>query len=113
MEKGEMLAEDILKSVKFGIFASAFGDSVLEEACGDFSIHVTEGNIIRDGRIGEPISGAIILGNSIEVLKSIDLVANDLQFDKTGLSCSKFGQTIPSSVGTPTMRIALVRVVPQ
>jgi TldD protein len=113
MEKGDLLPEDVVNSVKKGIFATGFGQSNFEESSGDFSIHVTSGNIIEDGKIGAPISGALILGNSLKVLRAIDLVARDLQFDKTGLSCSKFGQRIPSSVGTPTMRIGLIRVVPQ
>lgn len=113
MGNGLLLPEDVVKSVKKGIFASAFGDSIFEESSGDFSIHVTSGNIIENGKIGAPISGALIIGNSLKVLSEIDLVAKDLQFDKTGLSCSKLGQRIPSSVGTPTMRIGLIRVVPQ
>ncbi len=113
MENGELSPEDVIGSVKLGIFASEFGQSVFEESNGDFSIQCTAGNIIKDGKIGTPISGALILGNSLEVLEAVDLVANDLHFDKTGLSCSKFGQTLPSSVGTPTVRIGLVKVVPQ
>lgn len=113
MENGEILPEDVVKSVKLGIFASGFGKCIFEESSGNFSINVTEGNLIRNGKISEPISGALITGNSFEVLKSTDLVANDLKFDRTGLACTKFGQTIPSSVGTPTIRIALIKVVPQ
>lgn len=113
MGNGELSPEDVIGSVKLGIFASEFGQSVFEESSGDFSIQCTAGNIIKDGRMGTPISGAMILGNSLEVLEAVDLVANDLHFDKTGLSCSKFGQTLPSSVGTPTVRIGLVKVIPQ
>ncbi len=113
IENGEMSSEEVVRSVKFGIYASGFGESIFEESNGDFSINVSEGNLIRNGKISEPISGVLMTGNSFEVLRAIDLVANDLKFDSTGLSCTKAGQTIPSSVGTPTMRIELIRVIPQ
>ncbi len=112
VEPSDSDPEEIVRSTKKGIYVTKLGDAFLDDSSGDFYIHVIEGAIIQNGKIGPHLQGAIIKGNAFEIFKKIDLIGNDLSFDATGLVCSKSGQALPSSVGAPTMRIASILVFP-
>ncbi len=112
VEPSDTDPEAIVWSTKKGIYVTKLGDALLDDSSGDFYIHVTEGRIIQNGKIGQHLNDSIIKGNVFEIFKKIDLIGNDLSFDRTGLVCSKAGQALPSSVGAPTMRIASLLVFP-
>ncbi|MCI0469373.1 MAG: TldD/PmbA family protein [Nitrospirae bacterium] len=95
--------EDVIMSVTSGLFVKKMGGGQVNTVTGDFVFEVQEGYLIKDGRIGEPVRGATLIGNGPEVLKSIDMVASDLGFSIG--TCGKDGQGAPVSDAMPTLRI--------
>lgn len=95
--------EQILKDTKYGVYVKAMGGGQVNTVNGDFVFAVTEGYLIRDGKISDPIRGATLVGNGPKVLKMIDRVGNDLGW-KTG-TCGKDGQGAPVTDAQPTLRI--------
>ncbi|NWG03255.1 MAG: TldD/PmbA family protein [Syntrophaceae bacterium] len=100
---GEMSPEEIIHSVEKGLFVKKMGGGQVNTVNGDFVFEVSEGYIIEKGSIGEPVRGAMLIGNGPQVLKEIDMVGNDLGF---GIgTCGKDGQGVPVSDAQPTLRI--------
>lgn len=93
----------ILEETPFGLFVRSMGGGQVNTVTGDFVFAVTEGYLIRDGKIAEPIRGATLVGNGPHVLSIVDRVGSDLGFD-TG-TCGKDGQGAPVTDGQPTLRI--------
>ncbi len=93
----------ILRDTKWGVFVKSMGGGQVNTVTGDFVFAVTEGYLIRDGKIAEPIRGATLVGNGPKVLQIIDRVGTDLGF-ATG-TCGKDGQGAPVTDAQPTMRI--------
>ncbi|MDR2429080.1 MAG: TldD/PmbA family protein [Candidatus Margulisbacteria bacterium] len=93
---------EIIRSVANGLFVKKLGGGQVDVTNGNFVFEVTEGYLLKDGGVGQPVRGATLVGSGIEVLKSIDRVGNDLHFI-SGV-CGK-GQTAPVSDGQPTVRI--------
>jgi len=93
----------ILKSTPKGIFVRAMGGGQVNTVTGDFVFAVTEGYLIENGKLGEPIRGATLVGNGPTVLSMVDRVGNDLGF-ATG-TCGKDGQGAPVTDAQPTLRI--------
>lgn len=96
--------ESIIAATPRGLYAKKLGGGQVDVVTGDFVFAVTEGYLIENGGIGQPVRGATITGNGPQSLHRIDMVANDL-----GLApgmCGKMGQSVPVSVGQPTIRIA-------
>jgi TldD protein len=100
---GKDIPEDILKSTSKGIFVRAMGGGQVDTVTGDFVFAVTEGYLIRDGKLGEAIRGATLVGNGPKVLSIVDRVGTDLGF-ATG-TCGKDGQGAPVTDAQPTLRI--------
>jgi TldD protein len=94
---------EILRDTKWGVYVKAMGGGQVNTVTGDFVFAVTEGYLIRDGKIAEPIRGATLVGNGPKVLQIIDRVGSDLGF-ATG-TCGKDGQGAPVTDAQPTMRI--------
>ncbi|GBR74326.1 protease TldD [Candidatus Termititenax aidoneus] len=92
----------IIRSVDKGLFVKKLGGGQVDVTNGNFVFEVTEGYLLQDGEIGRPVRGATLVGSGSAVLKSIDMVGNDLRFI-SGV-CGK-GQTAPVSDGQPTVRI--------
>lgn len=95
--------EDIIKSVKHGIFVRKMGGGQVDVISGDFQFGVDEGYIIENGEIKNSIRGASLVGNGLKVLESIDMVGNDLGYGVG--TCGKDGQGAPVSDAQPTIRI--------
>lgn len=93
----------ILKDTKQGIYVKSMGGGQVNTVTGDFVFAVTEGYLIRDGKLGEPIRGATLVGNGPKVLSIVDRVGTDLGY-ATG-TCGKDGQGAPVTDAQPTMRI--------
>jgi TldD protein len=100
---GKTKPEEIICSVEKGLFVKKMGGGQVNTVNGDFVFEVSEGYLIEKGSIGEPVRGAILIGNGPQVLKEIDLVGNDLGF---GIgTCGKDGQGVPVADAQPTLRI--------
>ncbi len=103
IEPGSTDPKEIVKSIDRGLFVKKMGGGQVNTINGDFVFEVQEGYLIENGAIGEPVRGATITGNGPEVLKSIDMVGNDLGF-AIG-TCGKDGQGVPVSDAMPTIRV--------
>jgi TldD protein len=100
---GKRKPEEIVHSVEKGLFVKKMGGGQVNTVNGDFIFEVSEGYLIEGGSVGEPVRGAILVGNGPQVLKDIDMVGNDLGF---GIgTCGKDGQGVPVSDAQPTLRI--------
>ncbi|UCH82459.1 MAG: TldD/PmbA family protein [Nitrospiraceae bacterium] len=100
---GEGSPEKIVKSVDKGFFVKKMGGGQVNTVTGEFVFEVSEGCIIEKGDIGEPLRGATLIGNGPEILKSIDMVGDDIGFDIG--TCGKDAQGVPVSDAMPTIRI--------
>lgn len=100
---GSATPEDIIGDTRLGLYARKLGGGEVNPVTGDFIFAVTEGYMIRDGKVAEPVKGATLIGNGPRVLRDIDAVADDLDFD-TGM-CGKDGQLVPVCTGQPTLRV--------
>jgi len=100
---GEDDPDSIVRNTPTGLFVKKMGGGQVNTVNGDFVFEVSEGYIIKDGKIGDPVRGATLVGNGPEILKHIDRVGNDLGF---GIgTCGKDGQCVPVSDAQPTLRI--------
>ena len=77
---------------------------------GDFTFYVKSGNIIENGKLGRPIQDVNIIGNGPDVLRDIVMVADDFKMDDSTWSCGKDGQTVPVSLGLPTVKVSKITV---
>jgi TldD protein len=105
---GASNADDILSSTDGGVFVTALGGGQTNPASGDFVFGVSEGFLIEHGKVGKPVRGANLIGRAMEVMSSIDAVADD--FDSWQGVCGKDGQSVPVDSGSPTLRIAKITV---
>jgi TldD protein len=95
--------EAILRDTQWGVFVKAMGGGQVNTVTGDFVFAVTEGYVIREGKLAEPVRGATLVGNGPKVLSIIDRVGNDLGF-AIG-TCGKDGQRAPVTDAQPTLRV--------
>jgi TldD protein len=105
MLNGKRTPDEILASMKTGLFAKSFGGGQVDITSGKFVFTVTEGYIIENGKLTRPVKGATLIGNGADALKQITMVGNDLALDKGIGTCGKAGQGVPVGVGQPTLRI--------
>jgi TldD protein len=101
--EGETSPEKIVLSLEKGLIVKKMGGGQVNTVTGDFVFDVQEGYLIEKGRKGEPVRGATLTGNGPEILKSIDMVGNDLGFSIG--TCGKDSQGVPVSDAMPTIRI--------
>lgn len=99
---------DVLASTDRGVYVTSLGGGQVNPASGDFVFGVSEGFMIEHGRVGAPVRGANLIGRAIDVMSSVDAVAND--FDTWEGVCGKDGQAAPVGSGSPTLRIARITV---
>ena len=97
--------EEIIRSVKRGVYAVQFGGGQVDTTNGKFVFSCTEAYLIEDGRITSPIKGATLIGNGPDALTRVSMVGNDMQLDNGIGTCGKNGQSVPVGVGQPTLRI--------
>jgi TldD protein len=105
---GSSKPDDILSSTERGVFVTALGGGQTNPASGDFVFGISEGFLIENGRVGKPVRGANLIGRAMEVMSSIDAVADD--FGTWQGVCGKDGQSAPVDSGSPTLRIARMTV---
>ena len=105
MMSGKSEPEEIIKTVKNGLYAVDFGGGQVDITSGKFVFTCTEAYKIIDGKVDQPVKGATLIGNGPDVLKRVKMVGNDSKMD-TGIgTCGKQGQSVPVGVGQPTMLI--------
>ncbi len=105
MLAGQSSPEDIIKSVRKGIFAPNFAGGQVDITSGKFVFTSSEAYLIEDGKITSPVKGATLIGNGPEAMKKISMVGNDLKLDAGVGVCGKDGQSVPVGVGQPTLKI--------
>ena len=105
MLAGQTPPEEIIASVKKGLYAVNFGGGQVDITSGKFVFSASEAYLIENGRIGRPVRGATIIGNGPDVLTRVAMVGNDLALDSGVGTCGKDGQSVPVGVGQPTLRI--------
>lgn len=107
---GESHPDEIIASVKRGLYAVDFAGGQVDTASGKFVFTMSEAYLIEDGKITTAVKGATLIGNGPEVLKSVSMVGNDLQLDSGFGTCGKEGQSLPVGVGQPTLKIDALTV---
>jgi len=105
MLPGEHAPEEIIASVDDGIYAVNFNGGQVDITSGKFVFVASEAYRIRNGKLGEPLKGATLIGNGPDVLTRVAMVGNDLELDSGVGVCGKDGQGVPVGVGQPTLRI--------
>jgi TldD protein len=110
MLPGPHRKDEILASVKKGIYCTNFTNGQVNIGAGDFTFYVKNGYLIEDGKLTKPIKDVNIIGNGPKVLELVDMVSDDLAIDEGGWTCGKDGQGVPVSQGLPTVRVASITV---
>jgi TldD protein len=110
MLAGTDTKEDIIRSVKRGVYAVQFGGGQVDITNGEFAFSASEAYLIEDGKVTAPLKGATLRGNGPESLKQVTAVGNDLELDPGVGVCGKDGQSIPVGVGIPTIKISEMTV---
>jgi len=110
MLPGPHKKEEIIASVKKGIYCQNFTNGQVNIGAGDFTFYVKNGYLIEDGKLTRPIKDVNIIGNGPKVLEKVDMVSDDLQIDEGGWTCGKDGQSVPVSQGLPTVRVSSITV---
>jgi len=105
MLAGEDSPEDILRSVKHGVYAVNFGGGQVDITNGKFVFSASEAYLIEDGKITAPLKNVTLIGNGPDVLTRVSMVGNDLKLDEGVGTCGKDGQSVPVGVGIPTLKI--------
>ena len=100
--------EEMLRSIKFGLYAKKMGGGSVNPGTGEFNFAVQEGYAIRNGKIAEPVRGATLIGKGFDVLSQISMIANDL--DLAAGMCGAASGWVPTTVGQPTLKIDSILV---
>lgn len=107
---GDKEPEEIISSVKNGLYAVNFGGGQVDITNGKFVFSASEAYMIENGKITYPVKGATLIGNGPDVLNRVSMIGNDLKLDSGVGVCGKEGQSVPVGVGQPTLRIEEVTV---
>jgi TldD protein len=105
MLAGDSTPDEIIRSVRRGLYAAYFGGGQVDITNGKFVFSATEAYLIEEGRISRPVKGATLIGNGPDALTKVSMVGNDLALDDGIGTCGKDGQSVPVGVGLPTIRI--------
>jgi TldD protein len=105
MLPGDSMPEEIIASVKRGLYAVSFGGGQVDITSGKFVFSASEAYLIEDGKITRPVKGATLIGHGPEVLTRVTMVGNDLKLDEGIGTCGKDGQMVPVGVGLPTIKV--------
>jgi TldD protein len=102
--------EEIVRSVKRGVYAKSFGGGQVDISNGDFVFSLTESYLIEDGKLTAPLKGVNLIGNGPETLDQVTMLGNDVGLSDGIWTCGKDGQSVPVGVGCPTIKIAKITV---
>src|SRR5690242_42693 len=110
MLPGPHRTEEIIRSVKRGLYCSNFSNGQVAIGAGDFTFYVKNGWLIEDGKLTKPVKDVNVIGNGPQALERVDMVSDDLAIDEGGWTCGKDGQSVPVSQGLPTVRVSSMTV---
>ncbi|MCD6249618.1 MAG: TldD/PmbA family protein, partial [candidate division Zixibacteria bacterium] len=110
MTDGPHGIEEIIRNVKKGIYVSQFTNGQVHIGAGDYTFYVKGGNLIEDGKITAPIKDVNLIGNGPDTLTKVTMAANDMKMAEGGWTCGKNGQSIPVSMGLPTILVSAITV---
>ncbi|MFT4939928.1 MAG: TldD protein [Paraglaciecola sp.] len=102
---GQYEPEEIISSIKKGIYAPNFGGGQVDITSGKFVFSTSEAYLIENGKITTPIKGATLIGNGPQAMQKVSMIGNDLALDKGVGVCGKDGQSVPVGVGQPTLKV--------
>jgi len=105
MLNGTSEKEEIVRSVKRGIYAANFGGGQVDIVSGKFVFSASEAYLIENGKLTTPVKGATLIGNGPDVLTRVSMIGNDMTLDPGIGTCGKDGQSVPVGVGQPTLKI--------
>jgi TldD protein len=105
MLAGQYEPQEIIASVDKGLYAVNFGGGQVDITSGKFVFSASEAYLIENGKLGQPVKGATLIGNGPDVLTRVGMVGNDLKLDDGIGTCGKEGQSVPVGVGQPTLRV--------
>lgn len=110
MENGPHSPEEIIRSVKKGLYAVDFSNGEVAIGAGDYSFYVKSGYLIEDGKLTTPVKDANLIGNGPDTLRKICMVGNDKTLDWGTWTCGKDGQSVPVGMGLPTVKVSSLTV---
>ncbi len=110
MRAGTHEREEMIRSVKRGLYAVNFGGGQVDITSGKYVFSATEAYLIEDGRITAPVKGATLIGSGPETMQRVTMVGNDLALDEGVGTCGKDGQSVPVGVGQPSLLISQITV---
>ena len=110
METGPHTRDDIISSVKNGIYVDNFSNGEVKIGAGDFTFFVKSGYLIENGRLTQPIKDINIIGNGPQALADMSMCANDYLIDNSTWTCGKSGQSVPVTCGLPTVLVKKLTV---
>jgi TldD protein len=102
--------DEIIASVKRGLYCQNFSNGQVNIGGGDFTFYVKNGYLIEDGKLTRPVKDVNVIGNGPRALERVDMVGDDLEIDEGGWTCGKDGQSVPVSQGLPTVRVSSLTV---
>ncbi len=105
MDNGKYSPDEIIKSVKKGLYAVHFSGGQVDITSGKFVFSTSEAYMIENGVIGAPVKGATLIGNGPDILTKVQMIGNDMKLDNGVGTCGKDGQSVPVGVGQPTLKI--------
>jgi TldD protein len=110
MLAGPHAKEEIIRSVRRGLYAVSFTNGQVQIGAGDFTFYIKTGYLIEDGKLTTPIKDVNLIGNGPKVLADVEMVGDDLEIDQGGWTCGKDGQSVPVSLGLPTLKVSAITV---
>jgi TldD protein len=110
MLPGPYTKEEIVQSVERGIYAVTFTNGQVQIGAGDFTFYIKTGYLIEQGKLTTPIKDVNLIGNGPRVLQEVVMVGDDLVLDQGGWTCGKDGQSVPVSLGLPTVKVSAITV---
>jgi len=105
MLSGDKSPEEIIGSIKKGLYAANFGGGQVDITSGKFVFSASQAYWVENGQIQYPVKGATLVGSGPESLKKVSLIGNDMKLDSGVGTCGKEGQSVPVGVGQPTLRV--------
>lgn len=105
LKPGDYHPDELIASTRYGVYAREFGEGKIHFDKNTFSFNIRDARLIENGKRTRPLGNIMVTGNIIEILNSIDMVANDFRYDKGISYCFKNGQTLNVRVGQPTVKI--------
>ena len=110
MLDGKFKKEEILSTVKNGIYAANFGGGQVDIVSGKFVFSASEAYKIENGKLSYPVKGATLIGNGPDILKTVSMIGDDSKLDSGVGTCGKDGQSVPVGVGQPSLKIDAITV---